>query len=95
MFAQGNDLVTKEHLDIVEEVMRIYKARCGSDGAHAIADLICDLGHYAEDRGIDFVKQVNNGLAHWRTEKAGEVGLSQFMKSDFENGGVGNNPEDM
>lgn len=87
--------MTKDHLDIIDEVMRLYKSRCGSDGAHAIADLICDLGHYAEDRGIDFVKQVNNGLAHWRTEKVGDVGLSQFMKSNIENSSIGNNPEEV
>jgi len=28
---------------------------CGTGGEHAIADLVCDLGHLAEARGFDFL----------------------------------------
>jgi hypothetical protein len=32
---------------------------------HAIADLICDLGHLADERGLDFLDLVRCGIAHW------------------------------
>jgi hypothetical protein len=40
--------------------------RHGDD--HAIADLICDLGHLAEERGFDFLSKVKRGIGHWYAE---------------------------
>ncbi len=73
-----------DHIHFVEETLAIYKQCRGTDEAHAIADLICDLGHYAEEHGIDFLHQVKNGMAHWMAEKAGDVGFFEYMNSEFE-----------
>ena len=35
----------------------------------AIADLICDLGHLAEERGFDFLSEVKRGIGHWYAER--------------------------
>ena len=35
---------------------------------HAIADLICDLGHLADERGFDFLDEVKRGILHWYAE---------------------------
>jgi hypothetical protein len=35
---------------------------------HAIADLICDLGHLAKERGFDFISEVRRGIGHWYAE---------------------------
>jgi hypothetical protein len=35
----------------------------------AIADLICDLGHLADERGFDFLDEVKRGIGHWYAER--------------------------
>ena len=37
-------------------------------GRASIADLICDLGHLAEERGFDFLSEVKRGVGHWYAE---------------------------
>lgn len=74
----------REHINFVEEALSLYKARCRTDEAHAISDLICDLGHYAEEHGIDFLQQVKNGVAHWTAEKTVNMGASTFVDIEIE-----------
>ncbi len=74
----------REHIDFVEEAIALYKMRSGTDGAYAISDLICDLGHYAEEHGIDFLQQVKNGMAHWTAEKTVNMGASTFVDIEIE-----------
>jgi hypothetical protein len=46
---------------------------CRTGDEHAIADLICDLGRLAEERGFDFLSEVKRGIGHWYAEHhAGE-----------------------
>ena len=35
-----------------------------AQSTHAIADLICDLGHLAEERDLDFLAEVQRGIGH-------------------------------
>ena len=74
----------REHIDFIGEILSLYKKHCGTDEAHVISDLICDLGHYAEQHGIDFHHQVKNGIAHLTAEKTGGVGMYEYMNSEFE-----------
>jgi hypothetical protein len=37
--------------------------------ATSIADLICDLGHLADERGFDFLGEVKRGIGHWYAER--------------------------
>ena len=42
---------------------------CPTDDEHAIADRIWDLGHLAEERGLDFVSEVRRGIRHSFAER--------------------------
>jgi hypothetical protein len=41
----------------------------GTSDEHAIADLICDLGHLADARGSDFLDEVKRGIGRWYAER--------------------------
>jgi hypothetical protein len=47
---------------------RIFQGHCRTADEHVIADLICDLGHLAEERGLDFLSEVKRGIGHWYAE---------------------------
>ena len=51
------------------EAVAILKRHCGTSDEHAIADLICDLGHLAEEPGLDFIDEVKRGIGHWYAER--------------------------
>jgi hypothetical protein len=58
---------------IIDELLRrrptIFQKHCGTGDEHAIADLICDLGHLADERGFDFLDEVRRacpGVTHIR-----------------------------
>jgi hypothetical protein len=42
------------HIDWAVKAVAAFQKHCGTDDEHAIADLICDLGHLADVRGFDF-----------------------------------------
>jgi hypothetical protein len=58
-----------EHIAWAAEAIAVFQQRCGTGDDHAIADLICDLGHLAEDRGLDFLGEVRRGIGHWYAEQ--------------------------
>jgi hypothetical protein len=41
------------HIARAAEAVAAFQKHCGTGDEHAIADLICDLGHLADDRGFD------------------------------------------
>jgi hypothetical protein len=43
-----------DHIAWATEAVAIFQEHCRTGDEHAIADLICDLGHLAEERGLDF-----------------------------------------
>jgi hypothetical protein len=54
-----------DHVAWAAEALAAFQQHCHSGDDHAIADLICDLGHLAEERGFDFVGEVTRGIGHW------------------------------
>ena len=57
------------HVDWAAEAVAVFQKHCGTSDEHAIADLICDLGHLAEERGFDFLDEVKRGIGHWYAER--------------------------
>ena len=58
--------MTDKANDIVwaADAVAAYQQRCGTNDEHAIADLICDLGHLAEERDLEFLAEVQRGIGH-------------------------------
>jgi hypothetical protein len=61
------------HIRFAREAVEAYQRRSQSGDEHAIADLICDLGLMADFVGLDFEKEVERALGHWRAERVGVV----------------------
>ena len=57
-----------KHIASAAEALAVFQRRCGTIEEHAIADLICDLGHLAEERDLDFLAEVQRGIGHWYAE---------------------------
>jgi len=57
-----------DHIAWAAEAVAVFQRRCRAGDEHAIADLICDLGHLAEGRGLDFLSEVRRGIGHWYAE---------------------------
>ena len=57
-----------EHIAWAAEAVSVFQKHCRSGDDHAIADLICDLGHLAEERGLDFLTEVRRAIGHWYAE---------------------------
>ena len=54
-----------DHIEWATEAVAIFQRHCGSGDEDAIADLICDLGHLADERGLDFIEEIKRGIGHW------------------------------
>ena len=66
-----------KHIAWAAEAVAVFQRHCRTGDDHAIADLICDLGHLAEERGLDFLSEVTRGVGHWYAEhhaRAGNLG---------------------
>jgi hypothetical protein len=57
------------HVAWAAEAVAVFQGHCGTGDEHAIADLICDLGHLADERGSDFRDEVRRGVGHWYAER--------------------------
>jgi len=57
-----------DHIAWAAEAAAVFQKHCGTGDEHAIADLICDLGHLAEHRGLDFLGELRRGIGHWHAE---------------------------
>ena len=53
-----------KHVASAAEALAVFQQRCDTVEEHAIADLICDLGHLAEEHDLDFIAEVNRGIGH-------------------------------
>jgi hypothetical protein len=47
-----------DHIAWAADAVEVFRKHCGTGDEHAIADLICDLGRLAEERGFDFLSEV-------------------------------------
>ena len=56
------------HIASAADAVAVFQKHCGTGDEHAIADLICDLGHLADERGFDFLSEVKRGIGHWYAE---------------------------
>jgi hypothetical protein len=63
-----------DHIAWAAEAIAVYQRHCRTGDEHAIADLICDLGHLAEERRFDFISEVRRGIGHWYAELHAEDG---------------------
>lgn len=59
------------HISWADEALKHFQTSCGTTDSHAIADLICDLGHLADRRGQSFLEEVRRGVCHWLAEREG------------------------
>ena len=57
-----------DHIAWAAEAVAVFQKRCGTSDEHAIADLICDLAHLAEERGFDFISEAKRAIGHWYAE---------------------------
>jgi hypothetical protein len=57
-----------DHIAWAAEAVAVFQGHCRTADEHAIADLICDLGHLADERGLDFLSEVKRGIGHWYAE---------------------------
>ena len=51
-----------DHIAWAAEAIAVFQRHCRTSDEHAIADLICDLGHLAEERGFDLSVRSGEGL---------------------------------
>jgi len=65
-----------DHIAWAAEAVAVFQRCCHTGDEHAIADLICDLGHLAEERGFDFLSEVKRGIGHWYAEQHAVDGKS-------------------
>jgi hypothetical protein len=48
-----------DHIAWAADAVAAFQKHCRTGDEHAIADLICDLGHLADDLGFDFLGEVS------------------------------------
>jgi hypothetical protein len=58
-----------DHTSWAAEAISRYQKHSRSPDDHAIADLICDLGHLADENGLDFLSEVRRAIGHWYVER--------------------------
>jgi hypothetical protein len=61
-------MIDKAHIAWAADAVAVFQEHCGTGDEHAIADLFCELGHLADERGFDFLSEVKRGIGHWYTE---------------------------
>jgi hypothetical protein len=57
-----------DHIAWAVEAIAVFQRHRQADDEHAIADLNCDLGHLAEERRLDFLKEVPRDIWQWHAE---------------------------
>ena len=63
-----------DHIAWAAAAVGVFQRHCGTGDEHAIADLICDLGHLAKERGFDFISELRRGVGHWYAEHHASAG---------------------
>jgi len=58
-----------DHIVWAAEAVAVFQKHCRTGEEHVIADLICDLGHLADELGFDFLSEVRRGIGHWYAEQ--------------------------
>ncbi len=71
-----------KHIKFSEQALEVFRQLSGTRDEHAIADLVCDLGHLADARGIDFMRELERGIGHWHAERSAAVNETTAVKPD-------------
>jgi hypothetical protein len=58
MYSRGKMTDKADHIAWAAEAVAVFQRHCRTGDEHAIADLMCDLRHLAEERGFDFLSEV-------------------------------------
>lgn len=58
-----------------EEAVQAFIAVCSTDEEDAVADLICDLLHFAAQRGDDALKTARRGISNYVAETLDDDGM--------------------
>jgi hypothetical protein len=60
----------EKHIEFSTQALRAFQELSGSGDEHTIADLICDLGHLADAKGVNFLQEIERGVGHWHAERS-------------------------
>jgi hypothetical protein len=60
---------SQDYLSCATKALENFERCFGCNKADAIADLISDLGHLADQLGLDYMQEVERGVGHWRAER--------------------------
>lgn len=72
--AQLTEVVNEDRARWAKRALRAFDRETGSGiGEEGVADLICDLGHYAQSAGIDFAEVLQRAGETWLAETIEEV----------------------
>ena len=74
----------ENYIEFIKEMIGLYKACFRSEDASVVSDIICDLGHYADQNKIDYLGQVKNGISHWVVEKNEGNNSSSFINTELD-----------
>ena len=58
--SRGSMTDKADHIVWAAEAVAVFQKHSRSGDEHAIADLICDLGHLADDLGFDFLSETSD-----------------------------------
>jgi hypothetical protein len=64
----------RDHTAAAAAAIAVFQRHCRTSDDHAISDLICDLGHLAEEQGLDFLDEVRGAIGHWYAEQHAQEG---------------------
>jgi hypothetical protein len=68
----------KDRSDYAEAALTTFGAICPptlqQDAEITVGDLICDIGHYCDQHGLDFKERLINAIGHWSTERRSSDG---------------------
>ncbi len=73
------------HIGWAVDALKRFQENCGTDDSHAIADLICDLGHLADQRGLSFLDEIRRGVRHWHAERQSQNAPLLTSDADVKN----------
>jgi hypothetical protein len=68
--SRGESMDTQKHIEFSKQALRTFQELSGSGDEHSIADLICDLGHLADQQGVNFLQEIERGVGHWHAERS-------------------------
>ena len=72
----------EKHIKFSKQALEMFQLLSGTHDEHAIADLICDLGHLADSQSLDFLQEIERGIGHWYAERSAGNNEAAAIKPD-------------